>query len=506
MATKQESPAFEIISPPGPRPLEVIVRLETQKLIPAKMILSGLILCLTAGLFVASATAQSEKEWDISALSSEIRDLTQKVSPAVVQIYTSSFGSLMGSTPQGAALFGSQLATGSGIILDSSGYILTNNHVVEGAKRVQVRLSAKALGQEGGHSILETGGDIVGAQVIGTDKETDLAVLKINKTNLPTLTLGDSDEIFQGQLVFAFGSPMGLTNSVSFGVVSTVARQLDKDTSMIYIQSDVAINPGNSGGPLVNSHGEVIGINTLIFTQSGGSEGLSFSAPSNIAKNIYNQIKATGRVKRGIIGVNPQTLNPWIARPLGIETQWGVILGDVYPQSPADEAGLKPGDIILAMDGKRMENARQFEVNLYNKAIGGKVSLDVSRGGSKFTKEVEVIERMDPDYRFFEMIDDERNLVKRIGVLAIDLDKDSSRLLPFKPRQTEGVVVAALAADISLLGDAFVPGDIIYTMNGQPVKGLRGLKSMVKEIDFGAPTVFHVERGGELRYLVMQMD
>ena len=149
MATKQESPAFEIISPPGPRPLEVIVRLETQKLIPAKMILSGLILCLTAGLFVAPATAQSEKEWDISALSSEIRDLTQKVSPAVVQIYTSSFGSLMGSTPQGAALFGSQQATGSGIILDSSGYILTNNHVVEGAKRVQVRLSAKALGQDG---------------------------------------------------------------------------------------------------------------------------------------------------------------------------------------------------------------------------------------------------------------------------------------------------------------------------------------------------------------------
>ena len=174
---------------------------------------------------------------------------------------------------------------------------------------------------------------------------------------------------------------------------------------MIYIQSDVAINPGNSGGPLVNAHGEVIGINTLIFTQSGGSEGLSFSAPSNIAKNVYNQIKATGRVKRGIIGVNPQTLNPWIARPLGIETQWGVILGDVYPQSPADEAGLKAGDIILAMDGKRMENARQFEVNLYNKAIGGKVSLDVSRGGSKFTKEVEVIERMDPDYRFFEMIE-----------------------------------------------------------------------------------------------------
>ena len=478
------------------------MRLEIHKMNSVRIVLAGLTLCLLANM----AAAQPDKDWDITSLSSEIRELTQTVSPAVVQIYTSSFGSLMGSTPQGAALFGSQQATGSGIILDSSGYILTNNHVVEGAKRVQVRLSAKALGVAAGTSILETGGDIVGAQVIGTDKETDLAVLKINKTNLPSLTLGNSDEVFQGQLVFAFGSPMGLTNSVSFGVISTVARQLERDNSMIYIQSDVAINPGNSGGPLVNARGEVIGINTLIFTQSGGSEGLSFSAPSNIAKNVYNQIKATGRVKRGIMGVYAQTLNPWMAEPLGLETKWGVILGDVYPQGPADQAGLQAGDIILALDGKRMENARQFEVNLYNKKIGGKVSVDVMRGGKKFTKEVEVVERMDPDYRFFEMISDERNLVKKIGVLAIDLDKDSSRLLPFKTRHTEGVVVAALAADINLLGDHFVPGDVIYTLNGQSVKGLRGLKSQVKDLGFGAPAVFHIERGGAMRFLVMQVE
>jgi serine protease Do len=486
--------------------MEVIVRLEIQKRIPVRTVLSGLALCLAAGLFATPATAQSEQEWDITALSSEIRELTQNVSPAVVQIYTSSFGSLMGSTPQGAALFGKQQATGSGIILDASGYILTNNHVVEGAKRVQVRLSARALGVDAGTSILETGGDIVGAQVIGTDKETDLAVLKINKTDLPHLTLGDSDEVFQGQLVFAFGSPMGLNNSVSFGVVSTVARQLERDQSMIYIQSDVAINPGNSGGPLVNARGEVIGINTLIFTQSGGSEGLSFSVPSNIAKNIYNQIKATGRVKRGIMGVHAQTLNPWIAKPLGLEVQWGVILGDVFPQSPADEAGLQVGDIILTLDGKRMENARQFEVNLYNKQIGSKVSLEVMREGRKFTKEVEVIERVDPDYRFFEMISDERNLVKKIGVLAIDLDKDSSRLLPFKTRHTEGVVVAALAVDVNLLGDHFEPGDVVYALNGQPVKGLRSLKGLVKELEYGSPAVFHLERGGMMRYLIMQVE
>ncbi len=472
----------------------------------SRIALAGLVLCLTTGFFALPATAQSDDDWDITTLSKEIRELTSNVSPAVVQIYTSSFGALMGDSQTGAALFGKQQATGSGIILDAGGFILTNNHVVQGAKRVQVRLSPKALGFAAGTSILETGGDIVGAQVIGTDKETDLAVLKIDRKNLPYLTLGDSDEVFQGQLVFAFGSPMGLTNSVSFGVISTVARQLERDNPMIYIQSDVAVNPGNSGGPLVNGRGEVIGINTLIFSQSGGSEGLSFSVPSNIAKNVFNQIRATGRVKRGMIGVNAQTLNPWVAKPLGIEKQWGVILGDVFPRSTADEAGLQVGDIILSLDGKPMENARQFEVNLYNKAIGGEVALEVMRGGRTFTKQVEVVERMDPDYRFFEMISDERNLVKKIGVLAIDLDKDSARLLPFKTRQTEGVVVAALAVDVSLLGDHFQPGDVIYSLNGMPVKGLRSLKTLVKDLQFGSSAVFHLERGGMQQFLMMQVE
>ena len=310
-------------------------------------ILRFVVFCLV--LATVPATAQ-DKDWSITSLSSEIRVLTSRVSPAVVQVYTSSFGPVVGGIPQGAAVFGKLQATGSGVILDPDGYIVTNNHVVEGAKRVQVRLAPAALGQGESRSILATGGTIVGAQVVGVDKETDLAVLKIDMTGLPHLELGDSDEIFQGQLVFAFGSPMGLNNSVSFGVISTPARQLELDQPMIYIQSDVAINPGNSGGPLVNARGQVIGINTLIFTQGGGSEGLSFSSPSNIVKNVYNQIRATGRVKRGIIGVHAQTLNPFMAEALGLDTQWGVILGDVRPGSPADKAGLKVGDVVLSLD------------------------------------------------------------------------------------------------------------------------------------------------------------
>jgi serine protease Do len=476
---------------------EVIVR--------TSFLIRTIIVCLALVALLATGAAAQDTEWDLSSLSQEIRELTETVSPAVVQIYTTSYGALMGGVPQGVAVFGQQQATGSGVILDPNGYIITNNHVVQGAKRVQVRLSPQAIGDKASDSILASGGEIVGAQVIGVDKETDLAVLKIERTDLPFLKLGNSDELFQGQLVFAFGSPMGLTNSVSFGVVSTVARQLEKDNPMIYVQTDVAINPGNSGGPLVNGHGEVVGINTLIFTQSGGSEGLSFSAPSNIVQNVFNQIRSTGRVKRGIIGVHAQSINPWMSKALGLDVSWGVILGDVWPNGPASKAGLQVGDIILSMDDKPMENARQFNVNMYRKVLDGKVTLQVKRGSGSFTKEVEVVERVEPDYRFFEMITAERNLVRRLGVLCLDLAKDSMQLLPNDPRGQEGVIVAALAADTSLLGEQVMPGDILYTINGQQIQGLRSLKQILAKVGYGEPVVFHLERGGQLRFLVLEL-
>ncbi len=456
--------------------------------------------------FAALPAPAQDAEWSLTSLSGEIRELTNQVSPAVVQIYTSSFGPLLGSLPQGAAIFGKQQATGSGVIVDPGGYIITNNHVVAGAKRVQVRLAPAAVGDDPGASILQSGGAIVGAQVVGTDPETDIAVLKINVKDLPHLELGDSDQIFQGQLVFAFGSPMGLNNSVSFGVVSTVARQLERDNPMIYIQTDVAINPGNSGGPLVNAQGEVIGINTLIFTQSGGSEGLSFSAPSNIVRTIYNKIRAYGRVRRGIIGVHAQTLNPYMAESLGMDTRWGVILGDVHPDGPADRAGLQIGDVVLTLDGKKMENARQFDVNVYGKEVGGKVAVEVLRGGQTLTKQVDVFERIDPDHRFLDRISTEQNLVKKLGLLCLDLDDDVLKLMGHPPRGRRGVIVAALAVDTTLLGEQFYPGDIIYAVNNRGIESLSDLRAKLKELPYGQIAVFQVERGGQLRYLMLELE
>jgi serine protease Do len=461
-----------------------------------------------AVLFAVFSTAASRAEENpltFDALSREFRSLTEKVSPAVVQVFTTSFGIVAGGPTQGqTALFGNQVGSGSGAIIDPDGYIVTNAHVVEGARRVQVML-APELDDRTRRSILSGHGRLVGAQVIGIDFETDLALLKISEKGLPSLPLADSDGTYQGQLVFAFGSPLGLSDSVSFGVVSSVARQLERESPMIYIQHDAAVNPGNSGGPLVDTAGRIIGINTLIFSQSGGYEGLSFAAPSNIVRNIVEQLRATGTVRRGIIGVRAQTIAPWLAEGLGLRRDWGVVLSDVYPGGPAAAAGLAIGDIVLTLDGKPMENGRQFDVNVYAKPIGKNVTLEILRGDRQLTKQIQVIERIEPDTRFLNLVTPDRNLLSRIGVLGLDLSEEVRRMLP-NLRRTAGVVVAGRAADYQVFGEPLEPGDVIYALNGEAVGNLRELRARLDRLEFGKPAVFQIERAGTLRYLTIGVE
>ena len=376
-----------------------------------------------AVLAIASAASGAQAvPVRLTDLSDAFEELSNKVNPAVVRIFASGYALV-----PTREILASQRATGSGVLVSPEGHIVTNAHVVAGARFIRVQVP---LAVEQGESALGARGQLLGAQLVGFDRDTDLAVLKIDGANLPFLELGDSDTVRPGQIVLAFGSPLGLNNSVTMGVVSAAARQLQPEDPMIYIQTDAAINPGNSGGPLVNTNGQIVGINTLILSQSGGNEGLGFAAPSNIVRTVYEQIRSTGRVRRGEIGVRAQTITPSLARGLDLPQDRGVILADVYPSGPAAEAGLEQGDIVLSLDGKAMENGRQLHVNVYRHRVDDRIELTVLRGGKtlRFTVTVQE-ERTDPD-RFADLVHPDRNLIPDLGILGMDLDDQTSKLFP----------------------------------------------------------------------------
>jgi serine protease Do len=456
-------------------------------------------LLLTALLPAAAAAqgpAPARDVADLSRLSRDLHALSERIKPAVVQVLTT------GYAPGDGALV-RQRASGSGVILDANGYVVTNAHVVQGARRVQVALAGLASGPPGARSVLKAPGRVVGAVVVGADQETDLAVLKLDEKGLPFVPLGDSEALRPGELVLAFGSPLGLENSVTLGVVSAVARQVRPEDRMIYVQTDASINPGNSGGPLVDGQGRVVGINTFILSQSGGSEGIGFAAPSNIVRNVFDQIRRTGRVHRGEIGVRVQTVTPALAAGMGLGQDWGVILADVPPEGSAARAGLRVADIVTKLDGKVMENARQLEVDLYPRAPGGSVSLEVLRGAERLSFVVPIAERPGDPERFADRVSPERNSVARLGILALDLDEDVAQMLP-PLRARAGVVVATAAARSE--PDPLLPGDVIYSVNQEPVSGIEKLREVLAQLKPGSPLVLQVERGGALRFVVLEPE
>ena len=458
--------------------------------------------CLLApGTIRAQSSAATENP--LSQLSKSFETLAQRVSPAVVQLFATGYSSNLVAAD--SSLLSKNRSGGSGVILDPEGYIVTNAHVVTGAQRIQVLLARLPQGIPEGTSILKPRGEMLDAEIVGIDQETDLAVLKIPGRELPFVRLGDSDELKKGQLVMAFGNPFGLENSVTMGVISAVGRQLQPEDPMVYTQTDAHINPGNSGGPLVDAHGALVGINTFILSQSGGSEGIGFAVPSNIVKNVLTQIRESGRVSRGEIGVSAQTISPTLAAGLKLPRPWGVIWGDVYPGRPASLSGLKVGDLVLTLDGKAMENGRQFDVNLYRRPIGETVTLEIQRDSQELTFRVRVMERSDDAGRFAGMVTPEKNLVPRLGILGIDVDSKVAQLLP-PPRKLGGVLVALRSPNAPYWGEGFVPADVIYAINGEEIKNLDHLRTQLAGINSGDPAVFQVQRGDELRFIVLELE
>jgi len=436
-------------------------------------------------------------------VSASLEALSKRVSLGVVQIFSTGYKADSDREHRNTDQLSRGLTSGSGIILASDGWIVTNAHVVQGGRRIRVQLNPEAslsAPQNGRsrHALFD-------AKLVVADRDTDLALLKIDAIDLPTLELSDSSDLKQGQLVLAFGSPLGLDNSVSMGIVSSVARQPDPDSPTIYVQTDAAINPGNSGGPLVDTRGRVVGINTLILTQSGGNEGIGLAIPSNVVRSVYTQVRHEGHVHHHQIGVSARNITPALASGLGLDREDGVVIEDVLPEGPAASAGLMPGDIVLAVNEKRVENIRQFALALYSFAVGENARLEIQRGKQTISYQIPVSEKQDVQERLAELVTKEQAKISQLGILALTLDE---RLVPMLPplRNRFGVVVAGKETYGAYDGEGPLPGDVIYAVNGMPVDSIESLLSALDDLKAADAIALQVERLGSLHYLVLETD
>ncbi len=451
-----------------------------------------------------AALAQGQATETLRKMNESVQTLIKNVSPSVVQILVTGYGAVEeGERGSTGVVIGRLRAIGSGFVIDRAGYILTNAHVVKGAQRVQVVLPS--AGSEGTvTSSLSARGTVVPAQIVGVTQEIDLALLKVEATNLQALPIAQYKDVRQGELVFAFGSPQGLRNSVTMGVVSAVARQTDPDSPLVYIQTDAPINPGNSGGPLINVNGEVVGVNTFILSQSGGNEGLGFAVPCAIVNLAYRQLRKYGHLHRPEIGIGMQTITPPLATALSLRRNTGVIISDVLPGSPAEAVGLRIQDVLLSVDGRAADNLPIVAFVFLSKDEGEKVRIEVQRGNAQLAFDVPVVERRHDIDQFTALSDPSKNLVGPLGIVALEIDRKIALMLP-ELRDPYGILVVARAADAGL-GVPLATGDVIRTLNGQPMTTLDRLRQALAALQPGSSVALQIQREDRLLYLAFTLE
>jgi serine protease Do len=465
---------------------------------------------LLAGCFApASAQGQAsapEGNSDIARLMSRsIENLARRVSPAVVEVLVTGYGSANEEDSQASAAVGRERSLGAGVIVDPNGYVITNYHVVKGSDRVRVVLTASLPEGSQPFGLLKSRGRTIPAQIVGYSKQIDVAVLKIDATGLPTLPIGRYEQVQKGEIVLAFGSPIGLENSVSFGLISSVLRQPDPDNPMIYIQTDAAINPGNSGGPLMDLDGNMIGINTFIYTKSGGNEGIGFAIPSGIVRYAYEQIRKYGRVKRRTIGADLQSLTPDLAQGLNLSIEDGVIVSDVPPDSTAERAGLKIGDVIVSMDGIPVDNVPLFALSLYMQDATDNVVLEVIRGNKKLQLKVPVYEpNIEPD-QLSELANPAKDLISRLGIVGLTISPENRQYLG-DMRIPSGVYVASIVADQLAVDSGLSVGDVVHSLKGVEITNVESLRAEFGRLKPGEAATMQVERNGRLTYVTFEME
>jgi len=477
-----------------------------------------LIACVLA---VASAFAQSTRvrtASDAPAVLSNapaspnlLRDLNRslegvvsKVSPAVVQIVVAGYGPSEDHGHTNTARVVRQHAIGTGIIVDPDGYIMTNAHVVEGAQRIKVILPSPASDSPIELQPIHSG-QILEAKLLGIHKQSDLALLKVDATHLPTAALRSDVRVRQGELVFAIGTPEGLRNTVTMGVVSSLARQLDPDKPMVYIQTDASLNPGNSGGPLVDIDGNVIGINTLMLSEGGGSEGLGFAIPAAIVNFDYQNLRKSGRVQRVALGLRTQNITPTLATGLGLARGWGAVISDMAVGGAAEAAGLQLNDIVLAIDGKQILGLPDVVMALYIHPPDRVLKMDVLRGETSMSFYVVVKVYHESIDALADIPGLQKRLVRKLNVFVADLDSNVKPLLQ-DTRSESGVLVVAQLSGSNSIDTGLETGDIIRAVDRTALQTTSQFETLVHNLSPGDPVVLQVERKGKLQYLAFEME
>lgn len=420
-------------------------------------------------------------------------DVAEQVTPAVVTVRTEKRGSEnTNRNPLGDGFFdrffdfnmprGPQLqrGIGSGFIVDAKGVLLTNNHVIDGADKIVVRMN--------------DGREFEG-KLVGTDPQTDIAVVEIQAQGLPTVRLGNSDALRVGDWVLAVGSPFGqhLEHTVTAGILSAKGRTtVGLADYEDYLQTDAAINPGNSGGPLVNLHGEVIGINTAIASRSGGSQGVGFAIPINMANRIVEQLRDGGKVTRAWLGVGIQELTPELARGLDISTADGILVNDIFSDGPAARAGFQEGDVILSMNGQPAESVAKFRNRVAASHPGERVRFEILRDGKRREIALELVEKTDAVVA--SATQPRREVESGLGLELANLTPDVASRFGIEPRS--GGIVVVSVQDGSPAAEADLrPGDVLRVVNRRRVANVADFTAALSRLDAADPVVLLVRRG-----------
>jgi len=420
--------------------------------------------------------------------------VVQKVAPSVVSIHTSKtvraprgLRDFFGMPGPGAGREREQ-GLGSGVIVSEDGYILTNRHVIEAADEISVTLSDKKE---------------YTAKKIGADPGTDIAVLKIDANGLPVLPFADSDKARVGDLVLAVGNPFGLTQTVTMGIISGLGRGgmgiVDYEN---FIQTDASINPGNSGGALVDMSGRLLGINTAIFSRTGGNQGIGFAVPSALAMEVFKSISKNGRVIRGYLGTVIQPVTPELATAFNLKEPTGALVSDVAPGSPADKAGIQHGDVITSLDGKKVEGPRELRLMVGAMPPGAKATLKFLRNGQEKEAKVELGELPQKDAAISSNDDTPSAPTILDGVRVIDLDDDTRRTIQ-APKNLQGAVIGEIDPESDAYQAGLRQGFVIEEIDRKPVKTAAEATGIAGSVKNGQRVLLRVWAGGQSRYITL---